>query len=370
MELDFGKFGFGFLRLPHLDPNDATDVDLETTKEMVDLFLKLGFRYFDTAYTYMNGKNEEFLRHVLVERYPRDSFMIATKLPCCALKEGKTPEEIFTEQRNKCGVDYFDVYLLHGLDGEDADYAEQQGCFTFLQEQKAKGTVRYTGFSFHDTADVLDRILTRHPEVDVVQIQMNYLDWENPIIQSRACYEVCLKHEKPVIVMEPVKGGTLAKLPEKAARLLNGEPPAHRAIRFAASQKGVALVLSGMSTIGQLDENTKFMSHFSPLTYEETEVLKEAAKIIRSSVAIPCTGCSYCTDSCPSGIPIPNFFSLYNDQKRDGWQANAEDRYHHLVQKLPRASTCISCGLCEEHCPQKLPIRMHMKQISDIFDNR
>ena len=210
MGLDFGRLGFGFLRLPHTDPNDITDVDLETTKAMVDLFLQQGFRYFDTAYIYLNGKSEECLRKALVERHPRDTYMVCTKLPCGILKRGKTAEEVFAEQLKRCGLDFFDVYLLHGLDGEDADFAEEQGCFDFLQEQKKKGKVRYTGFSFHDTADVLDRILTRHPEIDVVQIQLNYLDWDNPIIQSGKCYEVCRKHKKPIIVMEPVKGGTLA----------------------------------------------------------------------------------------------------------------------------------------------------------------
>ena len=324
--MDFGKLGFGFLRLPHIDPNDPSDVDLATTKQMVDLFLQRGFRYFDTAYTYLNGKSEETLRLALVRRYPRQNFMIADKLPCGALRSGKKPEDIFAEQLTRCGVEFFDVYLLHGLDGEDAAFAEEQGCFDFLQQLKRAGKVRYTGFSFHDTADVLDRILTRHPEVDVVQIQLNYLDWENEIIQSRACWEVCRKHGKPVIVMEPVKGGTLASIPAEAENLLCGEHPAHRAIRFAASQEGVAMVLSGMSTMEQVLENTAFMASFQPLTEEETRVLQVAAEIIRKAVAIPCTGCSYCTEGCPAGVPIPQYFALYNERKRDGWQVNAEER--------------------------------------------
>ena len=368
MAFDFGKLGFGFLRLPHTDPNDSTDVDLETTKEMVDLFLQRGFRYFDTAYTYLNGKSEEFLKKVLVERYPRDSYMIATKLPCSIFAKGKTAAEVFEEQLEKCGVDFFDVYLLHGLDGEDAEFAEKQGCFDFLQEQKRRGKVRYTGFSFHDTADVLDRILTRHPEIDVVQIQLNYLDWDNPIIQSGACYEVCRKHNKPIIVMEPVKGGTLASVPPEAAALLNGEAPAHRAIRFAASQDGVALVLSGMSTISQVAENTAFMSRFAPLSTDEREVLTEAAQIIRNSVAISCTGCAYCVEDCPAGIPIPKYFSLYNERERDGWQVNTEGRYKSLTEHFSPAGGCISCGCCETHCPQKLPIRQLLTKVSEVFD--
>jgi len=366
--MDFGKLGFGFLRLPHMDPRDPTDVDLETTKQMVDLFLQRGFRYFDTAYTYLNGKSEEALRLSLVQRYSRQDFMIADKLPCSALRSGKKSEDIFAEQLVRCGVDYFDVYLLHGLDGEDAAFAEEQGCFEFLKELKQAGKVKFIGFSFHDTADILDDLLSRHPEVDVVQIQLNYLDWENEIIQSRACWEVCCRHGKPVIVMEPVKGGTLANIPEEAENLLCGEAPAHRAIRFAASQEGVALVLSGMSTLVQVEENTSFMSSFKPLTEEETQVLKSIAEIIREAVAIPCTGCSYCTEGCPEGIPIPQYFALYNERKRDGWQVNAEDRYRVLLQKFTPAGACISCGSCQQNCPQKLQISQLLKQVSDMFD--
>ena len=366
--MDFGRLGFGFLRLPHIDPNDRNDVDLKTTREMVDLFLARGFRYFDTAYIYLNGKSEEFLRKTLVERYPRDSFMIADKLPCGVLKSGKTAEDIFAEQCERCGVDFFDVYLLHGLDAEGAEYAEAQDCFKFLQGLKERGKARYIGFSFHDTAEVLDGILTRHPEVDVVQIQLNYLDWDHPIIQSGECYEVCRKHGKPIIVMEPVKGGTLAAIPPEAAELFHGEAPAHRAIRFAASQDGVALVLSGMSTTKQVDENTKFMSSFQPLTHEDARVLKDAAEIIRRTVAIPCTGCAYCVGSCPKGIPIPQYFSLYNERKRDGWQVDAEGRYRELTKQFPPAGNCLSCRKCEAHCPQKLTIHELMKNVSEMFD--
>lgn len=314
MDLDFGKLGFGFLRLPQTDHGE---IDLETTKEMVDLFLKNGFRYFDTAYTYLGGKSEVFLREALVERYPRETFLIADKLPCGYLKSGKTAREIFAEQLVRCGVDYFDVYLLHGLDAEDAAYAEETGCFDFLRELKEQKLARYTGFSFHDTADVLDDILTRHPQIDVVQIQLNYLDWDNPIIQSRACWEVCRKHQKPMIVMEPVKGGTLASVPKEAAQLLNGELPAHRALRFAASRDGVALVLSGMSTVEQVMENTHLMTPLNPLTPAEEKVLHRAARIIRDAVAIGCTGCAYCVDACPAGIPIPRYFALFNEREQD-----------------------------------------------------
>lgn len=362
----YGKLGFGFLRLPMLE--DGKTVDLETTKAMVDLFLGRGFRYFDTAYTYLNGDSERALREALVKCYPRGSFLIADKLPCGMLRQGKTAEAIFQEQLERCGVDRFDVYLLHGLDEEDADYADSHGCFDFLQEMKTQGKVRYIGFSFHDTAAALDRILTKHPEVDVVQIQLNYLDWDNPIIQSGACYEVCRKHGKPIIVMEPVKGGTLASIPGAAAALFDGEAPAHRALRFAASQEGVAVVLSGMSTLEQVAENSDLLGNFTPLTEEETQVLKTAAAHIREAVAIPCTGCGYCLEGCPTGIPIPKYFSLYNERRRDGWQVNTEGRYAALTLTNPKANACIDCGSCVQACPQKLPIPEWMQNVSSAFD--
>lgn len=365
MKPDFGKLGFGFLRLPQCDDSG---VDLETTKEMVDLFISRGFRYFDTAYTYQNGKNEEYLRTALVERHPRDAYAIATKLPVGYLRSGRTAEAIFQDQLRKIGVDHFDVYLLHGLDDEDARYAEEMGCFEFLREQKERGRIRYTGFSFHDTAGVLDGLLTRHPEVDVVQLQLNYLDWDNPIIQSGACWEVCRKHGKPILVMEPIKGGTLATIPPEAEQLLKGEKPAHRALRFAASQEGVVLVLSGMSALEQVDENTALLSSFVPLSRAETDVLEEAARIIRSAVAIPCTGCGYCLEDCPADIPIPKFFSLYNERERDGWQANTEVRYRTLTRDDPTADSCLSCGRCAARCPQKLPVPALLKQVSAVFD--
>ena len=318
MTPDFGTLGFGFLRLPHIDPDDSRDVDLRTAAQMVDLFLQRGFRYFDTAYTYLDGMSEISLRKTLVERHPRETFMIADKLPCGMLRRGKTREEIFAEQLRRCGVDYFDVYLLHGLDGEDAAYAEEQGCFDFLRELKQQGKARYIGFSFHDTADVLDGILTRHPEA--------------------------------------------------AARLFSGEAPAHRALRFAASREGVAVVLSGMSTPEQMDENTRILGDLAPLTDTEEEQLRQAAEIIRNSVAIPCTGCAYCTPVCPAQLPIPRYFSLYNERKRDGWQVNAEGRYLSLTKSHPAADQCLGCRRCEQECPQKLGIAEFMKQVSQVFD--
>lgn len=369
MERNYAQLGFGFLRLPHIDPNDECDVDFEAVKAMVDLYLSRGFDYFDTAYIYHKSQNEGFLKKALVDRYPRDCYRIATKLPCGPLRKGKTAEGIFAEQLESCGVDYFDVYLLHGLNAKAIKIAEEYHCFEFLKKLKEEGKAKRIGFSFHDSAKVLDELLTRHPEVDVVQIQLNYLDWDNEIIESGACYEVCRKHGKSILVMEPVKGGTLAKLPEEAERLLAGEKPAHRAIRFAASQEGVEVVLSGMSTLEQVDENTSFMKDFQPLTEEEIKVLNQVKEIVKSAVAVPCTGCSYCTEGCPAGIPIPQYFSLYNEHKLYRWQVLADVRYNKLTERFPRANTCLECGQCEEKCPQKLPIIQHLKAVAEEFDN-
>ena len=362
------KLGFGFLRLPLINADDDGSVDIEAVKRMVDTFISRGFCYFDTGYNYHDHKSEDFLRMTLTERYPRESYMIATKLPIRALKNGRTPADIFEHQLKKCGTDFFDVYLLHGIDREDAELFEELGGFEFLKALKKEGKARYIGFSFHDTADVLDGILNQHPEVDLVQIQLNYLDWENEIIQSRACLEVCRKYGKPVIVMEPVKGGTLANLPQEALSLLENEPPAHRALRFAASREGVCMVLSGMSTLGQVEENTALMADFAPLSAAETDALEKIRRIINSNTAIACTACSYCTDGCPVSLPIPRYFSLYNQHCRNGWQANAAERYDALTKEFSPASSCTSCMQCEEKCPQRLPVASLLKKVSETFE--
>ena len=366
------KLGFGFLRLPSKDINNPSDVDMEHTCKMVDSFIKAGFKYFDTAYNYLNYKSENFIKEALTDRYERDEFILTTKLPCKELKDEDSAEDLFNEQLNKCGVDYFDVYLLHGLNKSSFELSQKRGYFDLLQKLKTEGKTKYTGFSFHDTAEVLDEILTAHPEIDVVQIQLNYLDWENPIIQSGKCYEVCRKHNKPMIIMEPVKGGTLANIPKEARDKMNALNPNHSpaawAIRFAASQEGVIMVLSGMSNMDQIEDNISFMKDFKPLTKEETQMLKECAEIVRNSVAIACTGCSYCTNGCPKQIPIPRYLSLYNEHKRDGWQIDAPTRYNDMIKKFEKASECIECGQCEDKCPQQLKIIDWLKVVAKEFE--
>lgn len=368
------KLGFGLMRLPLI--NDEFEcVDKETLCRMVDLYLSKGFQYFDTAWFYHNGQSEAAIKECLVNRYPRSSFFLADKMPLVLIHREEELEEYFQTQLERCGVDYFDYYLVHDMAGERRETAEKTHVFDFLAKKKAAGLVKNIGFSFHDTADMLDRILTEHPEVDFVQLQLNYLDWENEIIQSRKCYETAKRHGKPVIVMEPVKGGTLANVPEDAERLLKEAAPdlsvASWAIRFAASHDNVMLVLSGMSNLDQLKDNVSYMENFKPLTDNEQKLVQKAAEIINRSVTIPCTGCSYCTNKCPMNIAIPKYFSLYNadmqELKTKAWTAQTM-LYGHFAEQFGKASACIDCGQCEKMCPQHLPVREWLKKVAERFE--
>ncbi len=370
------KFGFGLMRLPRNDPNNAADVDVEQVKKMVDLFLEKGFTYFDTAWMYNAFASERVVKTALVERHPRESFTLATKLNAGFFDTLDGRDEIFNAQLEKTGAGYFDYYLLHGVDAGNLAKFEELDCFNYLLEKKEKGLIRHAGFSFHDTAQLLDEILTKHPEMEFVQLQLNYLDWESQWIQSKACYEVAKKHGKPVIVMEPVKGGTLAELPEEAEKLLKGLNPDYSipswAIRFAASLPNVMVVLSGMSTLEQMEDNLSYMENFQPLTEEETKAVHKTADLINAQIAIPCTGCSYCTDGCPQQIPIPSYFSIYNEIKREnmqkkGWTVSYTN-YNMLKEKFGAAGDCIQCGQCESMCPQHLTIIDFLKDVSAVFD--
>ena len=312
------KTGFGFLRLPRLDPADEKSVDDRLLCQMVDRFLAMGGDYFDTAYTYLGGASEEALCRTVVQRYPRERFRIADKLPGYEVKCREDHQRIFDESLHRCGVTWFDVYLLHGLNAENYEIARKYEQFQFLQQLKAEGKVRKTGFSFHDTAQLLDRILTEHPEVDYVQLQINYLDWNSMSIQAQQCYETAVRHGKQILVMEPVKGGSLAAPPAGAERILKAlgpqDSPARWAMRFATGLEDVQIVLSGMNSMEQMEDN---MQRMTPLSARELETLEQAARLIRVNTAIACTGCGYCMAGCPMKIPIAQYFALYNEYKRD-----------------------------------------------------
>ena len=341
------NFGFGYMRLPMI----GEDVDIPQTTRMVDAFLESGFNYFDTAHGYIGGKSELAIRECLTSRYPRDRYVLTNKLsaPCYEKEEDIRP--LFRQQLEACGVEYFDFYLIHAVSAARMPFYEGTGAFRIARELKQEGKVRHIGMSFHDKAEVLDEILTRHPELEVVQIQFNYVDYEDEKVESRKCYEVCRKHGKPVIVMEPVKGGSLVNLPAAAQKILDrleGGSNASYAIRFAAGFEGVIMVLSGMGTIGQMEDNLSYMNDFQPLNQQEQEALAKVCAIFRNQGLIPCTACRYCTEVCPQGIAIPELFAALNAKRSD--------------QSVPKVSggmpgSCIGCGRCEETCPQDLKIR-------------
>ena len=343
---------------------------------MVDLFLEKGFTYFDTAWMYNGFASESAVKEVLTSRHPRESFTLATKLHAGFIHSFEDRDRIFRTQLEKTGAGYFDYYLLHGIEAGMLPTYEKYNCFSWLLEKKEQGLVKHAGFSFHDQPELLDQILTEHPEMEFVQLQINYLDWESEWVKSRACSEVCVKHGKPVIVMEPVKGGTLAKVPEDAEKLFAALDPSMSvpswAIRFAASLPNVMLVLSGMSSLEQMKDNLSFMADFRPLTEEEKKVCYRVADIINSQITVPCTACHYCTEGCPMNIAIPEYFSLYNEDMREnlekkGWTINYTN-YDLLAEKRGRAKDCIACGQCENVCPQHLPIIDFLKDVSAHFD--
>lgn len=367
------KLGFGLMRLPLENADDASSVQLEQTNQMADYFIANGFTYFDTAYMYHNGASERAVRSVLVERHDRSAFTIASKLPTMLLKKKEDPQRIFSEQLSRTGAGYFDYYLLHALDKKNYDTAVRLNCFDFVADLKQRGLVKKVGFSFHDSAKMLDKILTEHPEMEFVQLQINYLDWEDENVQSHLCYETAVKHGKPVIVMEPVKGGRLADLPSDIRTMFaSAHPdwsPASWAIRFAASLPQVFMVLSGMSNFAQVKDNVSFMKDFSPLTDEDMSIVKRAAAMLRGNVAIPCTACRYCTEGCPKHIAIPEYFALYNKRNENGSLNDEKESYCELENRgYGKASDCIECKKCEKSCPQHLPITSYLKEVAKKFE--
>lgn len=369
------KLGFGLMRLPLTDTNDKGSIDIEALKEMVDTFMEQGFTYFDTAWMYCAFKSENAVKEALTDRYPRDRYTLTTKLHASYLKTKEDRDRIFEEQRQKTGVDYFDYYLIHAIDQELYSIYNEMDCFNWLIEKKNQGLVKHIGFSYHDSAEFLDQVLTEHPEMEFVQLQMNYLDWESAEVQSRKCYEVAIKHGKPVIVMEPVKGGTLADVPAEVRESFAAYHPdlsvPSWAIRFVASLDNVAMVLSGMSNMEQLMDNISYMKEFVPMNAEETELVHKAAEMIKDSIAIPCTGCSYCTEGCPMQIAIPDLFRVYNKSKRgEITDVEANEEYRQLTESGGKARECLACGQCQVACPQHLEIINYLKDVAKCMEKQ
>ena len=368
------NFGFGCMRLPMEPGANWMDgnVDLEQFSRMVDTFLENGFTYFDTAHGYLGGKSETAIRECLVKRYPRDRYILANKLTTHFFNKEEEIRPLFESQLEACGVEYFDYYLMHAQNAEF--YKKYMDCHAYeiAQQLKTEGKVRHVGISFHDKTSVLDMILAKRPEIEVVQIQFNYADYEDTSIESRLCYEVCRKHNKPVIVMEPVKGGSLVNLPDKAKSILDalhGGSYASYAIRFAASFDGIMTVLSGMSNMEQLEDNISYMKKFSPLSEAECTAVNEVREILGKQDSIPCTACQYCTDGCPKHIPIPDLFSCMNAKKQyQDW--NSDWYYMVHTQSAGKASDCIKCGKCETSCPQHLLIMNLLEDVASVFEKR
>lgn len=353
------NFGFGMMRLPMC--GDAVDTD--AVCRMVDAFLDAGFCYFDTAHPYLGGLSEDAIRTCLSSRYPRERFLLADKLSGNCFETQEQIRPLFEKQLEKCGVTYFDFYLMHAMNAERHERYGVLHAYDIAQELKAEGKIRHVGLSFHDSAEVLDRILTDRPELEFVQLQLNYVDWDDPYVQSRACAEVACRHGKPIIVMEPVKGGSLVDLPEAANALIPGSN-AGFAIRFAASCPGVFMVLSGMSDQAQMEDNLSVMTDFRPLSDAEYETVERVRTLYQAQHRIPCTACRYCTDGCPAGIPIPDLFACMNDKRTE--KEGAQERYDASCVK---ADACVECGQCERSCPQHLHIRDLLKEVARTFEN-
>ena len=359
------KLGFGFMRLPMLENGE---IDLEQCTKMVDAFMEAGFNYFDTAHNYLGGRSETGLKACLTSRYPRESYVLTNKLTYTFFEQQEEIAPLIDTQLEACGVEYFDYCLVHSVTSKNYDKHVRCRSFAELQKLKEQGKIRHIGFSFHDQPEFLEKVLQENPEVEVVQLQFNYLDRDNPDVKSWGCYEVCRKYGKPVLVMEPVKGGALANLPPKAAQVLDalgGGSHASYAIRYAASQEGIIKVLSGMSTLEQVQDNVSFMKDFQPLNEEEMAALDQVREILLAQETVACTACRYCVDGCPQSILIPDLFHLYNKKVvylDPGWG------YASRTRENGKASDCIGCGQCEDICPQHLPVREWLKKVAAVFE--
>lgn len=370
------KMGFGMMRLPLTDENDLKSINQEEVNKMADIFMENGFNYFDTAYPYHDGLSEVALKKAVVERYPRESFVIADKLPLFLITKEEQLEQIFNQQLERCGVDYFDYYLLHNVSGfSEAGFIDVDS-FSFVKKLKEDGKIKKMGLSTHANAEYLDNILKKHPEIEFVQLQVNYLDWENDGVESRKCVEVAKKYNLPVIVMEPLKGGFLANIPPEAEKIMKEYNPDASAVswalRYVASMDEVFMVLNGVSSLEQMEENIKIMDSHEKLNQDEYEIISNVIDIINSKITVPCTKCNYCISTCPVNINIPKLFDFYNNQKIENIQTftavgNAYVNYS-KIESNGIASDCIQCGKCVKECPQHINIPEVMEDVKKTFE--
>ncbi|MBQ8016974.1 MAG: aldo/keto reductase [Methanobrevibacter sp.] len=370
------ELGMGMMRLPLIDENDQTSIDIEQVNEMVDTYMDAGFNYFDTAYIYHEGVGEQAFKKAVVERYPRESYKIATKLPLFIITEESQLEPIFAEQLNNCGVDYFDYYMLHNVSGFTETAWKNVDLFSFIEKKQKEGKIKHIGLSTHGNAEFLEELLVEHPKIEFVLLQINYLDWDDEGIESRKCLEVARKYNKEVMVMEPYKGGFLADVPDEAEKIMKECHPDKSvvswAMRFVATMEDVNVVLTGASTLEQLESNIYEFKNAEPLNDEEFKILKEVSEIINSNITVDCTKCRYCVDSCPEEIDIAKIFDLYNKHKilgSDDWSqpGNAYLNYSKL-DGVGIASDCIECESCIEECPQQINIPEVLKDVAETFE--
>ena len=367
------KFGFGCMRLPQTDANDPTSIDQDLFNEMVDIYMEKGFNYFDTSYAYHGGASETAIRKAVVERYPRESFKICDKMPTWALTCEEDNDKFVNEMLERLGIDYFDVFFIHNINGPWLKNAKNANTFEYVKKMKEDGIARQIGFSFHDKSDLLKEVLDEYGDIfDIAQLELNYLDWEDPSIEARKCYDLCVEHGLDVYVMEPLKGGVIVNLPDEIKNDFNEFNPdksiASLAIRFCASLDHVKIVLSGMSKMEDLIDNCATYENFEVLSEDEIEFLEKMALKLKENVAVPCSECGYCVDACPEMIPIPEYFNLYNTSKNQP-ESNIYRLYFDKLadEKVP-ASECTYCGTCLDYCTQKIDIPEELEKACEHFE--